>query len=80
MDLPPSLPGLCLFVKLLLVATIVPGVVVVVVVVIVEHDHNSGGASSGCSPGQAEIWVTEPWTFGQQQTWKNQINMFENYT
>merc|ERR1712212_848634 len=24
-----------------------------------------GGASSGCSPGQAEIWVTEPWTFGE---------------
>ena len=26
--------------------------------------QSSGGATTGCSPGEAEIWVTEPWTFG----------------
>ena len=35
MDLPPSLPGLCLFIKLFLVAAIVPGVVVVIVFVVI---------------------------------------------
>ena len=25
----------------------------------------SGVESSSCGPGEAEVWVTEPWTFGQ---------------
>jgi len=34
----------------------------------------SGGATTGCSPGEAEIWVTEPWTFGEDSIGEGLLN------